>query len=229
MTASNALSPGPAPALVSVVIRTVGRPSLTRALASVAAQTWRPIEIVLVDAEAGGADLRDFADLSVHVVRSDWPMEPIRAMNAGLAAARGSWIALLDEDDTIEPDHIAELVQAATRADLPVAYSPSRLIGPDGTQRVHGAPFSRAALLRSNYIPLHAAVFSRRFVEEGVRFDESLGPVAAWDFWLQLAAHTDFAYTGKATATYRSAAGGGECMAPPEALHEKLRQKWQAG
>src|SRR5512134_1683290 len=135
------------PPLVSVVVRTMGRPSLARALASVAAQTWRPLEIVLVDAAGGGMAARDYADIPVHVVgggRLDRP----RAANAGLAAARGDWITFLDEDDTAEPDHIALLVATASLAGLPVAYGQTRLVGGDGVQRVFGGPFSRAALLR---------------------------------------------------------------------------------
>ena len=217
------------PPLVSVVIRTAGQPGLARALAAAAAQTWRPTEIVLVDAEAAGRELRDFADLPVRVVGADWPMDPARAANAGLMAARGEWIGFLDEDDTIEPEHVALLVETAARAELPVAYAQARLIAPDGVQRVYGAPFSRAALLRSDYIPLHAGIFSRAFVEQGVRFDESLGPVAEWDFWLQLAALTDFAYADTPTATYRPRMGRLAGMPPPEGVHEKLRQKWQAG
>lgn len=215
--------------LVSVVIRTTGQPGLPRALAVVASQTWRPLEIVLVDAEAAGRTLRDYADLPVRVVGAEWPMERAQAANAGLAAARGDWIALLDDDDTIEPEHVATLVRTARLAGLPVAYSQARLIGPDGVQQTYGGPFSRAALLRSNCIPLHTGLFSRRLVEQGARFDESLGPVAEWDFWLQLAAMADFAFTGKPTATWRAEAGEDARMPPPEALQEKLRQKWQAG
>ena len=225
----------PTPPLVSVVIRTMARPTLTRALASVSAQTWRPLEVVLVDAAGTGNATRDYADVPVQVVSACARLDRPRAANAGLAAARGAWITFLDEDDTVEPDHVALLLAAATLADLPVAYGQTRLIGPDGVQRLFGGPFSRAALLRSNYIAIHSALFSRAFVDRGIRFDESLATFEDWDFWLQLSAETDFAFTGKATAIYRAAAGESGAGAGPNldreaalAQRNRLMQKWQA-
>ena len=225
----------PTPPLVSVVIRTMARPTLTRALASVSAQTWRPLEVVLVDAAGTGNATRDYADVPVQVVSTCTRLDRPRAANAGLAAARGAWITFLDEDDTVEPDHVALLLAAATLADLPVAYGQTRLIGPDGVQRLFGGPVSRAALLRSNYIAIHSALFSRAFVDRGIRFDESLATFEDWDFWLQLSAETDFAFTGKATAIYRAAAGESGAGAGPNldreaalAQRNRLMQKWQA-
>jgi glycosyltransferase involved in cell wall biosynthesis len=231
-----ALNSTPTPPLVSVVIRTMGRPELQRALASVAAQTWRPLEVVLVDAAATGKRASDYADLPVRTVGDGAALDRPQAANAGLAAARGEWITFLDEDDVVEPDHIALLVATAIVAGLPVAYGQTRLIGPDGVPRVFGGPFSRAALLRSNYIAIHAALFHRSFVDRGVRFDESLATFEDWDFWLQLSSQSDFAFTGKPTAIYRAAAGQSGAGAGPNldrdavlAQRERLMRKWQAG
>jgi len=221
---------------VSIVIRTMGRPALARALASVAAQTWRPLEIVLVDATGAGTWPYDHADIPIRVARTGAALDRPRAANAGLAAARGAWITFLDEDDTIEPDHVAILMATVTVSGLPVAYGQTRLIGTDGVQRLFGGPFSRAALLRSNYIAIHAALFHRSFIDRGVRFDESLATFEDWDFWLQLSALADFAFTGKATAIYRATAGESGAGAGPNldrdavlAQRERLMQKWQAG
>lgn len=221
------------PPLVSVVVRTMGRPSLARALASVAGQTWRPLEVVLVDALACGIEQQRVGDVPVRVVGGG-PLDRPRAANAGLANARGAWIGFLDEDDEIEPGHVASLVAAATVAGLPVAYSQTRLVGAEGAERVLGGPFSREALLRSNYMAIHAVLFSRAFVDQGLRFDESLATFEDWDFWLQLSARTDFAFTGKPTAIYRTAAGGSGAGAGPNldreavlAQRNRLMRKWR--
>ena len=221
------------PPLVSIVVRTMGRPSLARALAAVTAQTWRPLEIVLVDAGARGLALEREADVPVRVVTGGLLDRP-RAANAGLANARGAWIGFLDEDDEIEPDHVALLMAVATVAGLPVAYSQTRMIGGEGNERVFGGPFDRAALLRSNYLAIHAVLFSREFVDQGVRFDNTLPMFEDWDFWLQLATQADFAFAGRPTAIYHAAGGASGAGSGPNLDREavlahraRLMRKWQ--
>ena len=222
--------------LVSVIVRTMGRPELPRALASVAAQTHRPLEIVLVDAAAKGLALQRHADIPVRVA-GDGRLDRARAANAGLEAAQGAWLLFLDEDDEIEPDHVAELLEAARASGTEVAYSQTRLVDGDGrTQRLLGGPFNRAFLFRSNYLAIHAVLFARSAVADGHRFDVSFPIFEDWDFWLQLARRGPFAFTGKPTAIYRVAAGesgaGGAGNLDREAVlaqRNRLMEKWHWG
>lgn len=219
--------------LVSVVVRTLWRQTLPRALASIAAQTYRPLEIVLVDAAGSGRSIARQADIPVRMVHRGRLARP-RAANAGLEAASGSWIVMLDEDDEFLPTHVAQLVATAMVSGAPVAYSQTRLVDARGnTLRVFGGPFNRAALLRSNYLHMSAVLFSRAFVDEGVRFDESLTVFEDWDLWLQLCARTEFAFSGQATAVYHAAegqsgAGSGSNLDREVVLaqRERLLAKW---
>ena len=220
--------------LVSVVVRTIGRPTLERALASVAAQTWRPLEIVLVDAGARGLARQREGDVPVRVVGAGTLDRP-RAANAGIVNARGAWITFLDEDDEVEADHVALLMATVAVTGLPVAYSQTRMIAGDGQERVFGGPFNRGALVRSNYLAIHAVLFSREFVDQGVRFDETLPMFEDWDFWLQLSKQSDFGFSGKPTAIYRAAAGASGAGAGPNLDREavlahraRLMRKWGA-
>ncbi len=223
------------PPLVSIVVRTMGRATLPAALAAIARQTWRPLEIVLVGAGARGIATPAAGDVPVRVVTGGLLDRP-RAANAGLANARGAWIGFLDEDDSIAPDHVALLMATATIAGLPVAYSQTLMLGADGRERIFGGPFDRAALVRSNYLAIHAVLFSRVFVDQGVRFDEALPMFEDWDFWLQLSEQTDFAFAQRPTAVYRATAGASGAGTGPNLDHAavlahraRLMRKWQAG
>ena len=212
----------------------MGRPELARAMASIAAQTYRPIEIVLVDAAGAGIPAPRHAGLGVRLV-SRGPLDRAAAANAGLEAARGAWIGFLDEDDELAPEHVASLVSLAASSGAPVAFSQTRLVDRAGnTTRLLGGPFDRQALLRSNYIAIHAALFRRTYIEAGARFDPEMVGFEDWDFWLQLATRGEFAFTGDATAIYHaeegasgSGTGGNLDREAALARRERLMRKWQ--
>ena len=222
--------------LFSVIVRAMGRPELAHALDAAAAQTHRPLEIVLVDAANRGIAMAEHRGVAVRVVRKGVLGRP-RAANAGLAAAQGEWIAFLDEDDEIAAEHVAELLASARASTARVAYSRTLLVDAAGRpQRVFGAgPFNRGALLNSNYLAIHSVLFHRSFVDEGCRFDESLEIFEDWDYWLALSARAHFAFTGRATAIYRAAAGqsgagsGGNLDRDRLLAHrDRLMRKWRA-
>jgi glycosyltransferase involved in cell wall biosynthesis len=225
-----------APPLVSVIVRTMDRPVLARALAAAARQTYRPLEIVLVDASAKGLAMTEHAGVPVRVVNRGVRLPRPAAANAGVEAARGAWMMLLDEDDEIDPAHVASLVAVATAAGAGVAYSQTKLVDPAGrTVRIFGGPYSRPALRQSNYIHSNAALFSRDTLRGGIRFDEELAIFEDWDFWLQLSRVTPFAFTGSATAVYRASEGESGAGSGPNldrdavlATRARLMRKWGA-
>lgn len=102
------------PPLVSaIVVNFNGGEMLQEALASLAAQTWPAMEIVLVDnassdGSADQAERRFGARLSV--VRNARNEGFARGCNVGIAASKGEWIFLLNPDAVCEPDAIAELM-----------------------------------------------------------------------------------------------------------------------
>jgi glycosyltransferase involved in cell wall biosynthesis len=219
--------------LVSVVVRSMGREGLPRALGCIAAQTHRPIEAVVVDAAGAGLAPRAPEALPLRVVGGG-PFDRPRAANAGIDAARGQWITFLDEDDEIDPDHVAQLLATATVAGTRVAYSQTRLLDAAGaTMRVLGGPFNRNILLRTNYITIHAVLFHRSLAESGARFDEALDTFEDWDFWLQLSKAGPFAFTGRPTASYRATAGTSGVGVGPNldrnkalAQRDRIMAKW---
>lgn len=129
--------PAAAP-LVSVVIPAFNAEATLRAtLESALAQTYQPIEILVVN--DGSTDAT--AQLVAEYAETHHNIRCITTANAGVAAARnrgmaegrGEYVAPLDADDLWHPAHVAEHVKALEAAGegAAVAYSPFVLIDAD--------------------------------------------------------------------------------------------------
>jgi histidinol-phosphate phosphatase family protein len=106
----------------SVVVPTIGRPSLRVLLDSLAAQSPAPREVVVVDdrpADAGPGSLDLPAELPVRVLRSGG-RGPAAARNVGWRATSATWVAFVDDDVVLPTGWSRELVadlRAAAFAD----------------------------------------------------------------------------------------------------------------
>ncbi len=231
---------GAASPLISVIVRSMDRPSLERSLASIAAQDWRPIEVVLVNARgpAHGPTPATLGDLPVRRIDTGAPLQRSAAANAGLAAAQGGSLIFLDDDDLFLPGHLARLQRAlqehpqALAAHADVAYGREE----DGawhTAHLFADDFDRDRLRFENFLPLHAALVRRSAIDElGCRFDESLDLFEDWDWWLQLSRHGQFVRVPGVSARYLAAADGGSGVFADQphtaAMRERLLHKWLA-
>ncbi len=231
--------------LVSIIIRSMDRPSLDEALQSVADQTYPAIEIVIVNAKGPGH----------RPLASHWGQRPLRwvdhgrplprnqAANAGLDAASGHWIGFLDDDDLLFADHAQTLADALLeqhQAEPPLrcAYANTRVEFYQDGQRtgVHEQrqPFDRHRLWGRNFLPIHAVLFERSLLAQGCRVDESLEVYEDWDFWTQLSLHTDFLHVDQTTGCYRNAGQSGFGALPAETVvqlgmaryFDKWRLRW---
>jgi O-antigen biosynthesis protein len=210
--------PRPVSPAVSVVVRTKDRPELLReALESLAAQTYRDFEVVVVnDSDAPlGKEVIDLDGLRIRVV---WPGPPhgrARAANAGVNAAEGTWVAYLDDDDLFLPDHLETLVGTLEGQDrVQAAYTATLIVhqvrGEDGTYRETGRepvfeyPFDPERLIFSNTIPLLCLMHRRSLFLEAGRFDEAFDLYEDWDFLIRLSRLTRIERIEKVTTLYRT-------------------------
>ncbi|WP_158219892.1 glycosyltransferase [Ideonella sp. A 288] len=199
---------------VSVLVRSMDRPSLAQALASVAAQTADGLEVVVVNA-AGGHHSGQGVHCGRHTLRlinqGGAPLGRAAAANLGLASAAGRWLIFLDDDDLLDADHVARLLGALAAAPgAQVAYTGVRLVDSKGQPAgVLDEPFDDTRLWLANYLPIHAVLFARSVVDEGLRFDESLPVYEDWDFWRRLASRHAFVHLPGVSATYRLVGNSG--------------------
>ena len=195
--------------LVSIVVRSMGRPELRLALESIAAQDYPRIEIVLVDATGGThPPLPDIAWRPGHVlhkVGGDRRLPRPMACNVGFDAVHGDWFSFLDDDDTYEPHHVSTLIEAVREnPDALVVYGQSNMLGPDGrVEKVFGIPFNRAMMYYGPLFYWQASLIARKVRDLGCRFDEALEICEDRDFLNQIAEHGDFVFVPTVTFNYR--------------------------
>jgi glycosyltransferase involved in cell wall biosynthesis len=90
---------------------------LAATLESALAQTWAPLEIVVVDDGSRDDSLavaRGFEARGVTVI-AQVNRGASAARNRAIAASRGEWLQFLDADDLISPDKIARQMEALAR------------------------------------------------------------------------------------------------------------------
>lgn len=215
------------PQLVSLVMRTLGnRPrELRRALNSVAASTWQQVEVIIV--YQGTEDQRwdelqrvakDLSPLSISLLLN--PESGDRRaenLNIGWDFGRGRFIGFLDDDDTLEPNHIQILIEAMAATGHTWAYSQTLLRKEDEEFRVvsESRPFRRkrfslADMWNENFVPIHSLLIDRDnlspqlmkspFLAELVRAED-------WDFLLRLSYNHEPAVVDDFTCVYYVSTG----------------------
>jgi len=194
--------------LVSVIVRTIGRPSLGEALDSVSAQTYSAVEIVLIDA----AKLQ---------------LNRAEAANEGIERAQGDFALFLDDDDLIEPSHISRLVsRLLAQPSAVAAYAGVRVVDHDAVEiGVYDQPWERERLEGANFIPIHAALFRLDVVRSNhLQFNPAWPVLEDWGFWLALSEFGPFSHCAGVSATYRKLDQGSRLS---EGYGENHWETWQ--
>lgn len=160
--------------MITVVIPTItpraaaGGP-LHRAVASAQAQTFWP-ERVLVQLDedrAGAAATR----------------------NRALEVVDTEWVAFLDDDDLLYPEHLRQCARAARLNGADVVYPGYDVVGGEDPVSCFGIPFDGELLKRRNFIPVTVLARTELVLAAGgfqAHPDEHGDPCEDWGLWLAM-------------------------------------------
>jgi glycosyltransferase involved in cell wall biosynthesis len=183
---------------VTVVIPTRNRWRLlsTAALPSALGQEDVEHEVIVVDEGSDDetpAELAKLEEPRLRVVRHESARGVAQARNAGIAAARGEWVAFLDDDDLWAPQKLRRQLDEATAVGASFVYAGAAWLD-ERRHFLHALappdPEGLAArLLRGNEIWAGGSnvVVRTKVVRRLGGFDERLFQLADWDLWIRLA------------------------------------------
>jgi glycosyltransferase involved in cell wall biosynthesis len=187
---------------ISVIIPTHNRAGLIgRALTSIFAQTFAPVEVIVVD--DGSTDHTEalVRDRFPQVSYLRQPQQGVsRARNLGIQRAQGEWLSFLDSDDEWLPHKLA-LQRHALQHKSPcrlchtdeIWIRRGKRVNPMKKHAKHGGAIFRHCLPRCVISP--SSVMIHRTVFERVgHFDESLPVCEDYDLWLRICARYEVLY-----------------------------------
>ena len=196
--------------LVSVIIPCYnGEAYLEEAIESALAQTYQPVEIIVVD--DGSTD-------GSPAVAHRFPVRYLRQYNRGLTEtrnrgireSRGEYLVFLDADDRLRPEAIETGITAMLeRPECAMVVGDHVFVSEDGghlrASRKRCLVASHyEALLRSNFIEMISSVlFRRSVVEEVGAFDTGLRVAEDYELYLRIARNYPICCHRSVVAEYR--------------------------
>ena len=180
--------------LISVIIPCYNHGHyVTEAVESVLAQTWKNLEIIIVN---DGSDdqntisaLETFSRPKTQILNHAKNLGLPAARNTGIRQAQGKYIFCLDADDKIHPTYL-EKAMLVMESNTPIGfvYSFVQVFGDE--ERVWYCPQFDASILIEQIQLTALGVFRRSAWEDvgGYRAEMRLG-YEDWEFWIRLTRH----------------------------------------
>lgn len=192
--------------LVSVLVRTCGRPEVLRqTLLSLRYQTYSNFEIIIV--EDGTAQSREVCEdtlvgLNYTYYATIKKVGRGRVGNIALSMAKGEYCNFLDDDDYFYPDHLellASQLAANPDADLVTAASMAMEIGVKSCEpyefevksifKIECERMDNFLLCQRCLMPIQSVMFKRELFEKYGGLHEKLNGNEDWYMWLKYFSH----------------------------------------
>lgn len=179
--------------LFTIIIPVYNRAEIVKpTLASVLSQTYRPLQVVLVDNDSSDDSLKVLQEFQAQhsadgfevVVAQESHHTASATRNRGFAEAKGDWVLFFDSDDTMRPMLVESYRNAITQHSgaLDLVATKACLHSLDGSQRE--LPFFTTDLF-ANQI-LHSILATQRYAVRREYFEKFGGwnnDVLQWDDW----------------------------------------------
>lgn len=202
-------------------------PFLADSIASVLAQDYPDIEYIFVDGGSTDGTLERIESIARPVIILRHVTGGIsRAMNAGLARARGDIIAHLHSDDWyLHGQVISRVVEVfrQTGAQWLFGRNLRWIRGEVAPEPWQAPPYHYARLLRRNFIAHEATFVRRSLFERAGGFSERWRYAMDYDLWLRLGRLAEPVQLDEALAVFREHSGSLSSSHPAAGLTEDFR------
>jgi len=198
--------------LVSVILPVYNREhAVSRAIRSVLAQTWAPLEIIVVDDGSTDGTRAVLESFGAQIVVLDQPHAgAYAARNLGLRHAKGLLIAFIDSDDVWLPDRLASQMPLMARPEVGLVFGDVLHVR-HGSERRHITSFQVAPPRRGrvaahfawcNFVPTVTVLVRRRCLEEAGGFSEEVPLSCDYLMWFRIAQRHELDFVDRVVAEY---------------------------
>lgn len=180
--------------MISVIIPTYNRAKfIERAIASVQKQTYKDIEIIVVDdasTDNTSSILKNRKYSNLKYIQLPCNKGACHARNVGIAHANGEYISFLDSDDTWENTKLEKQYNYLCKENAKVVVCNFWKVknGKKNIQ-IHSAengPISQEALLNANIITTGSLLISKEVLKSVGAFDELMPRYQDWELVLRV-------------------------------------------
>lgn len=186
--------------LVSVIVPTYRRPELlARAVASVLAQDYQPLEVVVVHDGPFLSDPRVTPPVRFHALSRNHGAGGAAPRNFGLSAAAGELIAYLDDDNEWAPDHLSSIVTKMSAEKVRWGFSDMRVLGHHLPMRFELGHLDTSCVVHERSLLAERGYWRSR-EEDGYAHD--------FKFFERIGADIDHVHTDRPTLLYNAESSG---------------------
>lgn len=186
------------PAVTVLLAVKDGEPWIRRAVESVLGQTYRDLELLVVDdasTDSTVATVESFGDPRVRVLRNERNLGQAPSLNLGLTDARGRYVARLDHDDWCLPTRIerqVELLEREPRVGLVGSWlrlvdDEDRTVGEMRAELADHAEYLYETLTMNVLVSHPAAMYRREDALAVGAYEARFAPAEDKDLWRKLA------------------------------------------